>query len=461
MSDQADGPEFATHGLLMNTLAGMPDGHKARFALIINAADINGDLITTRLKLRVYKVDRSVQGEIALVSKTSGLRHVVAPPGCIISNIEDRGDSAPRARSQPRSDAPAASSDDMAAAVTGLLMQQIGPVFDSLYASIADLQHQQQQMQTQIVTTPSAPTAAAPAAAAPAAAPIAAAPIAAAPMAIAPIATAPMAAAQVVAPIAAAQVAAAPIAAAQVAAAPIAAAQVAAAPTAAAQVAAFAPQQPLGGLLPPAGAGPNDVVLTTTVPRVQLEVGRGQTLLNPLSPYMLKLSANNRYEDQEKANRTGHWLVMATVLTPTHPGRTSSIGFLLNPFHVLEGDRHAVIARVAGLHGQLATAVGNIRQTHAPRRPNPHHNGTPAFILCTEAQRAYSAALLRIAEGAYPQTPEDWQDVLWLAVTVLGHAVDNIRSHEKGGAIIFETFRTTLRKTGLYDPDQLLAALPA
>jgi hypothetical protein len=431
MSDQADGPEFATHGLLMNTLAGMPDGHKARFALIINAADINGDLITTRLKLRVYKVDRSVQGEIALVSKTSGLRHVVAPPGCIISNIEDRGDSAPRARSQPRSDAPAASSDDMAAAVTGLLMQQIGPVFDSLYASIADLQHQQQQMQTQIVTTPSAPTAAAPAAAAPAAAPIAAAPIAAAPMAIAPIATAPMAAAQVVAPIAAAQ------------------------------VAAFAPQQPLGGLLPPAGAGPNDVVLTTTVPRVQLEVGRGQTLLNPLSPYMLKLSASNRYEDQEKANRTGHWLVMATVLTPTHPGRTSSIGFLLNPFHVLEGDRHAVIARVAGLHGQLATAVGNIRQTHAPRRPNPHHNGTPAFILCTEAQRAYSAALLRIAEGAYPQTPEDWQDVLWLAVTVLGHAVDNIRSHEKGGAIIFETFRTTLRKTGLYDPDQLLAALPA
>jgi hypothetical protein len=126
MSGQAVEPEVdRVHGFLMNTLAEMPDGHKARFALIINAADGNGDLTTTRLGLRVYKVDRSVQGEFAIISKTSGQRYIIQPPGCILSKIEDRGDSLPRLRSQPRDETPAVppSTADLAAAVSGLLMQ--------------------------------------------------------------------------------------------------------------------------------------------------------------------------------------------------------------------------------------------------------------------------------------------------------------------------------------------------
>jgi hypothetical protein len=218
------------------------------------------------------------------------------------------------------------------------------------------------------------------------------------------------------------------------------------------------------------------ITVSLSFPEQQLVLGKPQALLDTLSIFALRprFSTVNGvvfYDSDDSKGSHKKWRIMVNLQTVAAPG---DVWRPFCVFHLLAGTPDQVNARLATLANDITQQLAVIERLHAPKAPrtwNASRSGTwvmpinaQDFLRCTEAVNAYVAAMKRIANSQYPQSPSAWQhDVLWLVAVVLAYAANKNRPHSLGGAVIFEKFNSMLNDSdepGMFDPAALFRALP-
>jgi hypothetical protein len=213
---------------------------------------------------------------------------------------------------------------------------------------------------------------------------------------------------------------------------------------------------------------------TELLPVVQLPLGKPQVLeegdnsLHHLAPGTRLHGGVLVVNEDSKSVK--HWRIMKNLNAIASP---SPMFGPFSVFHLLSGTREEVLARLSKLEFEIPQQLQAIELYYAPKPPPKSKDekkstwvmpvNAAAMVLRDEATCVYIAALRRIAAGRYPQSPMGWfNEVLWLAATVLSHSADKNRPHPIGGSVIYSKLRTMLNDTDeafTYDPAALYRAL--